>query len=381
MGSYHNARVYWEMYGGLPPEGWDQNVCAFDVWMKVGGYKATAHPDFDVSIYGRSSIDKPNLKTFYSATIDGTTTWKDVHVACVNTNSDVRCIVVKLEANTETPDIAMTPPTKGYADQYDAADVPPWGVRIMRYAVYGSVLKRDVRPHRILRYILQTGGFDYSGPSADFEPEQFVWDEVPKDRWEALDEVNAMLGWDYWCYDGNTVHFAKPNTGTIRDLASDDPRTSWSVAENTDEVYSGVRVKYANRRGKPREVLVHADKPPLPVARWDCIDAPESVRSEKGAIRCGTRYLASHGRIEMSGSVTVTGFEEGRDDVDPLLIRPGNRLRMTGPAVKIRGTEEITHVTLRPLDWTAEVQFGANSKRFDAWLARLAVGAHRIKRR
>jgi hypothetical protein len=53
----------------------------------------------------------------------------------------------------------------------------------------------------------------------------------------------------------------------------------------------------------------------------------------------------------------------------------------SGSAHGIGGTQEVTRVTLRPLDWTAEVQFGANSKRFDAWLARLAVGAKSIKRR
>ena len=54
---------------------------------------------------------------------------------------------------------------------------------------------------------------------------------------------------------------------------------------------------------------------------------------------------------------------------------------MVGPAKFLSGTHEVTSVSLSPLDWSATVQFGTNSKRFDQWLARLAAGAKSIKRK
>jgi hypothetical protein len=136
-------------------------------------------------------------------------------------------------------------------------------------------------------------------------------------------------------------------------------------------------VLYTNARGKPRELILHADESPIGMVRAETLAAPESIKSKAAATRFGERFLREHNKLQVTGSVTITG-----DDgvVDPLLIRPGDVLEMSGPARGIGGEQEIKRVTLSPLEWSATCEFGNNSRRWDRWLARLAAGT-KIKRR
>ena len=616
--SFQNARVYWEMYGGVPPEGNDQHVQALNLNMDVGGWAADDYAYFQVSVYGRKDINSPNLSTLYSAPIHrptGSIMWKPVRIAVANADTDVRCVVVKVELIEATfiePDGSANVLT--YSDQYQDADAPPWGIRIHEASLYCSDLVRDVRAHRVFADILAGRGFTYSGPVATWTADQLEFSDIPKDRWDALDDVNGMLGWNYACWDGTDVEFALPKSGTAHVIAASDPRTTWSVEESLDETYNAVRVCYGNKSGKPREVIVHGSTAALRgTVRADTLQAPESIKSEKAARRFARRYLASHETKQVAGSVSIQGkapdvpgfsatggtvttdglytvhtftedgalectglidgtvdgpgggtcgaygtgaaalagsmavvkaytdniipvmtsatapsgaasasseftvgaglpawkafnhanadlwggwmveagttghvqyqfpaahiitqyavtsrnegiyscppktwtFEGSTDGatwttldtqtnitdwaatanvrkvfdftnatayayyrlditasndagyvgvgememmeggvivvrylttpdivgLDPLLIRPGDTVKMTGPARSLSGTHEITRVTLRPLEWTADVEFGTNSKRFDTWLARLAAGAKSIKRR
>jgi hypothetical protein len=381
-----NARVYWEMFGGVNAEGQNQYIHSVDLLMDVGGWAAADRPDdFQISVYGREYVDAPNLAVLYRKPVnrpEGDAKWKRVHVLLRNSDSRVRCIVARLElvADSFTPPSAINE-TFLYDDQYDTADAPPWGIRIKKCSVYGSSLDSDVRLGRVLEHILDGGGFSYSGPTSTWEPTQLSFSDIPKDRWEALDEINGMLGWNYFCWDGAEVEFRLPGTGTLHTIAAEDPRTTWSVSESVDETYNAVRVCYTNAKGKPREVIVDGDKSVLGITRADTLTAPESISSLKQAIGFGQRYLAVHGGRQVTGNLSIAGFREGKDTVDPLTIRPGDMIQMGGAARYLTGLHEVTRVTLRPLDWAAEVQFGANSKRFDTWLARLAVGAKKIQRR
>jgi len=380
---FQNARTYWEMYEGLNAEDLSQRVHALDIWMDVGGTEALSHPYFQVSVYGRERIDTPNLVTIHREDIDGTTTWRPVHIRATVTEPNVRCIVLRVEAKVQD----YTPPTistegKTYDDQYPTSDPPPWGVRVNEVALYGTSLGRDVRIHRILKHVVEAHGFDYSGPTdTTWQPDHLSFSDLPKDRWEAIDEVNGMLGWSYGCWDGTHIEFQRPLTGTVYPISTRDPRTTWHVERNIDETYNAVRVGFTNRRGKKREIIVHADDSPIGLTRADYLDAPDSIKAAKGAERFGTRYLNAHSKLQTYGSVSITGYDPARDDFDPLLLRPGDVLDISGPAALLHGRQEITNITLRPLDWTAEVQFGTNSKRFDLWLARLAQGTKKIKRR
>lgn len=379
---YQNARTYWEMYEGVIADGLTQRVRALDVTMQVGGHRAQAYPYFQVSIYGRENVNRPNLVTIFRENIDNTASWRTVKVRESIDHPDVRCIVLRVEAKEEgydPPEVSTY--ERNYNDQYETADLPPWGVRITEVAVYGSALKRNLRADLIIADILSGDGFTYAGPAATWSPDQLAFSDLPKDRWEALDEMNGMLGWNYACWDGEEVEYALPRSGAVIPLSTADPRTTWNIDKNLDETFNEVRVQFTTRRGKKREIVEHADSSPLGIVRADTLQAPDSIMSATSASRFGRRYLAAHSKLQTYGTVSITGYDAARDGIDPLLVRPGDVLAITGPARGLNGRQEVTRVTLRPLDWTAEVQFGANSKRFDTWLARLAVGAKAIKRR
>lgn len=395
MTIFQNARVYWEMFGGVEPEGQSAlYIRALNIKMDVGGWAADDYAYFQVSIYGRKNVDGANL-TFAGKSYlyrhdihrpTGSNMWTPLHIAVNNSgdgaNHDFRCIVVKVELVEQTfiaPDGSEHP--MNYSDQYMDADAPPWGIRIHEAHVYGSELKRDLRPHKVFGDILDNAGFSYSGPTAEWTLNQLSFSDIPKDRQDGLDDVNAMLGWNYACWDGHTVEFDRPGAGTTYNVSAADPRTTWSVEESLDETYNAVRVSYGNKAGKPREVIVHGSTAAIGFVRSDTLQAPESIKSQAAATRFGNRYLRAHEKKQVAGSVTITGHSDTLQPHDPLLVRPGDSIRMIGPAKIASGEHEVQRVTLRPLEWTADIEFGSNSKRFDIWMARLAAGAKSIKRR
>jgi len=378
-----NARTYWEMFGGVNLESQDNLYVRFvDIDLEMGGYFASQYPYYQVSVYGRRFLDGPNLETIYRSDVVGLSVspyFVEVAIREAVVSTEVRCIVVKLERKPGTfAEPTADPPLFFHEDQHPEADPPPWGIRIKAAHVYGSPLGRNIRPDLVFADILDNADFTYSGPVATWTADQLAYVDIPNDRWDALDEFNGMLGWNYACWDGETVEFSEPRSGTAHEIAADDARTTWSVSESLDETYNAVRVCYGNKRGKLREVIVHGDTSAIGFVRADTLHAPESIRSEKAAIRFGNRYLRAHEKKQVAGTVTVRG-DDGT--LDALLVRPGDTVKMTGPAKLLSGTHEVSHVTLHVLDWAADVQFGTNSKRFDLWLARLAAGAKSIKRR
>lgn len=365
MTVFQNARVYWEMYGGVEPEGNDQHVWAVDIDMDVGGWAADDYAYFQVSVYGRKNIDSPNIATLYRKPLyrpTGSIMWKPIRIRKRVEGTKVRCVVVKVELVEQTytaPDGSEHP--MNYSDQYMDADAPPWGIRIHKASIYGSKVVRKVTPNRILEDIFDNTPLSCSSPKSGFLLDQLCFTELPKDRWEAVDDVNAMLGSNYvcWSWNGN-VQFSPPGSGPSYSFPYSDPGTVWNgPEESVDEIYGAVRVGYANAKGKLQEVIVKGGKGP----RADFLQAPESVKSKKQAKRLGERYLRAHADPTASSGVTIYGERA-------LTMRPGGKLN--GLAV--------TGITLHPLDLSCDVQFGENSRKFEMFLARLADGAH-MKRR
>lgn len=378
-----NARVYWEMYGGLPVQGSadDGRIRVVDLTMKIGGYRAHEYQFYQVSVYSRANIDGENLHLLHRQTIDTDPgqMWKQIHIREAVGSATCRCVVVKVECKTPThAEPTSEAPAFTYDDQAGTADPPPWGIKILKGHLYGNGdVMTDVRPSKILWAITHGYGFTVDLPPDTFTVDQLTFTEVPNDAWAGLDAVNDMLGFDYFCWDGTTIEFQQVGAGAQRSLSADDPGTVWGIETSLDETFNSVRVQYANKKGKPREVVVQANSP-LTVDRQDTIQAPDSTQSAAQATKVGQRYMRDHADYQVQGAVTVYG-NVGHDDA--LLFRPGDMLTMTGPARTIVGTKKVTRVTLNPLEWSATLEFGENSKRLDTWLARLAAGAKSIKRR
>jgi hypothetical protein len=354
-----NARVYLELYGGLTGDdnviSDDHYIRAVDIDMDIGGYQAAAHPYFRVSVYVREHVDGPNLRCLFRRQIDpGAELWEHVAIRVANSVQRARCVVVRVECVA----YSFTPPVDAYDkhfnDQYPTADPPPWGIRITKAALYGSDLGRNVTTRRVLADILEGGGMSGGHDAKSYGLTEMYFDGLPKDRWEAIDEVVGMTGDNYVAYGNDAVHFAQPGRGADYSYAYSNPRTTWSIEKTVDEQFGGVRVGFTNAKGKRREVIVHGGSGP----RNEYLDAPESIKTDHQAVRFGERFLASHGELGTAGSVTIMG-------VEALGLRPGGTLN----------GQPITAVTLHPLELSADVQFGENSRKFESWLARLAAGA------
>jgi hypothetical protein len=367
--------VYWELYDGeieYDTNDIVQDIHSIDIVMDVGGWASMDYPQFQVSLYGRNYIDGPNMSFGGNGyiyrrlihTLDGE--WERVHIAKDLSSPDCRCLVLKVELIEETytePDGSEH--VFAYADQYGDADKPPWGIRIHSASVWCTHWKRDVQLRNILETICLRGPLASSGGSS-FVPNQCAFTELPKDAFEALEEVNMMQDMNFFCWDGETVEFEPHKAGTTWDISHNDPCVTLEYGEDLDEVYSAVWVNYTNAKGKLRGVPVYGTAPPGVKRRTDALDAPESIKTEKAARKLGERYLAAH-TAHKEGTATIIGG----GSIDPLLIRPGD----------IIFGEEVQHVTLKPLEWSATVQFGVNSKKFDAWLARLVAGKAKPRRR
>lgn len=377
-----SARVYYPLFDGIDPEGQDQRIRALDMSLEIGGEKADLATNYQVSVYGRRQIDTPNLITIFRKVVERAAgqPWVTVNVRRQIDHASVHCIVLKLEAILTD----FTPPadpsaTYTYDDQAGTADPPPWGVRIKECgsAVYASDLVRDVTVRHVIEDIVSPY-FTVTGANSTLVLDQMAFSDIPKSRAEALDDVNAMMGYCYSCWVDGELHLQAPDTGTRRIADVTDPRISFRFAENTDDTYSACRVTYANKYGRARDVIVHRDSRSLgTLVKADTIDAPDSVKSEKAAIKVGNRYLRDHNPKSISGSLHVEG--ESASFGDALLVRPGDRVTIAG-AGGVRHDLPVTNVTLHPLTGEADVQFDVAPAKFARWLKKLEAGAHARKR-
>jgi len=377
-----SARVYYPLFDGIDPEGQDQRIRALDMSLEIGGEKADLATNYQVSIYGRRVVDEPNLITIFRKVVERAAgqPWVPVNVSRKIDHASVHCIVLKLEAMATD----FTPPadpsaTHTYDDQATTADPPPWGVRIKEggTAVYASDLGRNVTVRGVIEDIVSPY-FTVTGANSTLQLDQLAFSDIPKSRLEALDDVNAMMGYCYSCWEEGELHLQAPDTGTHRVADVTDPRISFSFAENIDDTLSAVRVLYANKYGRARDVIEHLDSRALgSLVKADTIEAPDSVRSEKAARKVGQRYLRDHTDKSVSGSLHVEG--ESSSFGDALLVRPGDRVTIAG-AGGVRHDLPVTAVTLHPLTWEADVQFDVAPAKFSRWLARVAAGAHARKR-
>jgi|SRR5450830_1230653 len=377
-----SARVSYPLFDGIDPEGQDQRIRALDMSLEIGGEKADLGTNYQVSIYGRRQVDTPNLVTIFRRVVERAagTPWVTVNVRRQIDHASVHCIVLKLEAMATD----FTPPadpsaTYTYDDQASTADPPPWGVRIKEggSAVYASDLVRDVTVRHVIEDIVEPY-FTVTGANSTLVLDQLAFSDIPKSRAEALDDVNAMMGYVYSCWEDGELHLQEPDTGTQRTADVTDPRISFSFAENIDDTFNAVRVLYATKLGRARDVIVHRDSRALgTLVKADTIEAPDSIRSEAAAIRVGKRYLRDHNAKSVSGSLHVEG--ESTSFGDALLVRPGDRVTIAG-AGGVRHDLPVTAVTLHPLTWEADVQFDVAPAKFARWLAKVAAGAHARKR-
>lgn len=385
---YANARTYWHLFGGV-----DDVDRTTDLYLRIqiGGTEAPLAGDaYQVSVYGRQHINGPNLVTLRRENIDlpdigsvgldeAWRYWRTVEISEHGIEAhNVKCIVLKVEALLA--DASYTPQNTDYvphyADQSTEADPPPWGVRILKARINASDLGTNVTPSRAARDIVSPfwDAEHRHITSSSLALRQLAYDQIPFSRRQALDDVNALMDWDYGVWDGDEFWYGPPATDVLT-IDATDPRVTLSLNADVHEVFNACRVKYTNRNGRDREVVLHADGSDIasPV-KAQTVEAPDSVKTKTAAIRCGQRFLRNHKKATVTGKATLYGISDVWGDA--MLIRPQGRLRIKGVPKPFSGPHKITRVNLDPLQWAAHIDFGVESRRFEVWLKRVAAGAH-----
>lgn len=375
-----NARIYWDLFDGVPDE---DSITGYYMYFSVGGHAATDDTAFQATLYARKTLDtdpasdvvlyrrdiyRPSGEGWVGFVIGGTIAGGD----------DIHCLVLKLEAKDTVPPSFEALAAPGYHDQVDYADDPPWGLRVHIARVYASDLGRTVTCQGAIEDICEPF-FTVTGDSDTSELDQLYFKDIPCSRREALETVLDITGQDYAIWEEGQLVLSDPESGPIKVVRAQSAGCRFSFEASTDETYNKCRVTYTNEKGKPREVICEASSPDLPdgEVRANTIDAPTSVQSAADAKKLGDRYLRDHRRATVSGHLEVKGDETEAGDA--LLIRPGDRFTVSGPA-GLRHAMKATHVSLDVLDWRADVSFEVGAWRFDRYLARLAAGAHARRR-
>jgi hypothetical protein len=349
---------------------------------------ATLHT-FRFSLYGRERLDGPNIVLLWRAYIESDPDlWTQIDVACGTGDYRVRCLVLKLEVlrnYTAPPDDQGVIYATASGDQVSQVRPPPYGVRILESNIFASDLGTYNTPERVVADIVEPfwSGENFQGPAKDtFNIDQLVYDQLPKTRLDALQEVDALLDWDYEATKDSFSYQPPITPADARDdqlysVSLADPHMSATITPAMDECCNGVRALYTDDGGRAQEVVLWGVSETLG-ARKKCkvLTLDSSIHSKKQARIAAQLYLNSHleptiaGAPKFVGSVPVASGE----DRDCLLMRPGELVQITdAPLAYSRTQREISGVTLHPLTHEAEVELGAKSRRFDRWLARLGT--------
>lgn len=397
-----NARIYWELYDGIPEED-PHYIRLVEMQLLLGGVRVCDSSLHQISVYGRHTLDGPNLicpwrhtvRRYGSPMVDPQR-WPMWHKTPMRSlyfseSLRIRCVVLRMEAlysghygdsyNAGGPPLA-------FHDQAGMQDPPPAGVIVKTARVFGQKPKRYRDGRAVIlvsdaiKDILAGRGFKTTGLNTGraktLAADQLYWNELPKDRREALDEANAMLGFDYFAWSDDTVTFQAPGAGPLKKIDITDPRVTLGLSDDIDQTYSGVRVQYTNRLGRVREVIVKRRSAALgKLLRATTISAPDSIKTARSARQVGQRWLKDHSDTTHSDRVVLRGIVPGFGDC--LLARPGWRVTLVGARGAAKKLK-VTGVRLRPLEWEAELSFDIEPWKFERWLAANAAKAYTVRR-
>ena len=398
------GRIYWELYDGIPEED-PHYIRLIEFEVLTGGWAACWWSYHQVSVYGRHTLNGANIVCpwrfpvrRYGPDVQGVDpqSWPMWHKwprrsLYFSPDQRIRCIVLRIEAivTYEEPDLwGPDESIRRFRDQAGQEDPPPHGVIVKSARVFGQKPKRYRDGRAVIlvsdaiKDILAGRGFKTTGLNTGraktLAADQLYWNELPKDRREALDEANAMLGFDYFAWSDDTVTFQAPGAGPLKKIDITDPRVTLGLSEDIDQTYSGVRVQYTNRLGRVREVIVKRRSAALgKLLRATTISAPDSIKTARSARQVGQRWLKDHSDTTHSDRVVLRGIVPGFGDC--LLARPGWRVTLVGARGAAKKLK-VTGVRLRPLEWEAELSFDIEPWKFERWLAANAAKAYTVRR-
>ena len=197
-----NCRAYWQLFDGITTT---QQISAFKF-----GYQANNFADsLRCRLYGRDKLSGGSVNTLLWTSPASYEPSGDVSLDAEDIGDDVKVLVFKLDQVGEV--ITQYTDTSG-------TSVDAWalfcGIAFDDLRVYASSLGANVTPERVVRDAVLTLVDDdhIDFPDTSSYALEHVDFSDPTTVQQAIEDMNAMLDWDYGFDDGQTFFFRKPWT-------------------------------------------------------------------------------------------------------------------------------------------------------------------------
>ena len=288
---------------------------------------------------------------------------------------------------------------------YGTGDPETWGLyygaEISRIKVYGSSLSDTVTPEAVVGYLADyvTDEDHRDFPDASsMTIGQLAYFEPTTPR-AVLEDVNAVLDWNYGMDDGQVFFYRKPWTPatvppseTVVVSAADPGLVSWDVRLDWHDTYNQVVAYYTKPNGRYGNLMVWDYEGPIggpTPARTKFLDLRGLCDSASEATTIANRVLAEVLWPRPTGSVTLKGdCTLGNGYRMPAIyLRPG--MMVKNPDLRIEDTGDpankglmlVTAVSGRLVDRQITLTLGTRDSRMDRILARQALRTRTVKRK
>lgn len=306
-----------------------------------------------------------------------------VDITSASIPSDTACLTFRIE-NLESVTYMV----------YGDGDPETWGLvlgaEISNIRVYGSSLDHTVTPERVAGHVFDLIADDEHRDLPDasgLTVGQLAYFEPGTTARRVLDDVNALVDWDYGMGAGEVVYFRKPLTAAtappdqIVVVSRADPRlVGWDVRLDWADVANHITAYYTKPNGRYGVVNVSDyESGPLTTEKQRFLDLRGICDSADEATAIAQRALADALWPRATGTVTLrdtctlaNGFNEmPAIHITPgmLLLCPDLRPEDTGDPAE-RGHMLITHVRGSLAKREIVLTVGRRARTLDMLLAR-----------
>lgn len=375
-----NCRAYWQLFDGVTTT---QQITAFKFHYLLSGLDTSLR----CRLYGRDQLSGGSVNRLIWTAPAEFDDEDDVSLDANDIGDDVRVLVFKFDQVGST--------ITEYTDL--SSSVADWslfsGIAYSDLRVFASDLNANVTPERVVRDAVLTLVDD---DHIDFpDTSGFTLEHVdfgdPTTVGQAVQDMNAMLDWDWGFEDGQSFFFRKPWTVANVPMSElivtsfvDPCLVSWDVRRSYQDCYNKVVAHYLKPSGRMASVTVSDEEGPLGNTwRTKFLDLTDTCNNATDATTVATAYLRDGLWPKPTGSATIVDYAHlaAGIDVPAIYLRPGMRVVNLDLAPEDGGRMLVTSVTGSLLQRQITLEVGTLSNRMDRLLARRELGAKRKKRR
>jgi hypothetical protein len=375
-----NCRAYWQLFGGTDTT---QSIKA----LKFHYVADNLEDSLRVDLYGRDKLSGGSVnRHIWSAPVEFAPSG-NVSLDATDIGSDVRVLVFKLRQYGYTI-TTYTDLSGGYTDEWSLFS----GIAFDKLRVFASDLGANVTPERVVRDavldLVDDEHIDFPDTSG------LVLEHVdfsdPTTVGQAIEDMNAMLDWNYGFTDGQVFFYRKPWTagtvpmGELIVTSFADPRLiSWDVRRSYQDCYNRVVAHYIKTNGRLDSVTVQDAEGPLGSTwRTHYLDLTDVCSTEADATLVATAALRDGLWPKPTGSITLADGAHLASgiEVPATYLRPGMMVVNLDLRPEQGGRIMVTNVQGTLVARQATLGVGARVNRLDRLLARRELGAKRRRR-